>query len=78
MCDVPPTPAPSGPHTSGVTALRAVRDVRDVPKYDSAQPLAFLELIEKLLVSASGTTQSPSGVSGREWASFRPDYFGSE
>jgi len=25
-------------------------------KYDSAQPLAFLELIEKLLVSTSGTT----------------------
>ncbi len=33
-------------------------------KYDSAETLAFLEIIEKLLVSTSGTALSPSGVFG--------------
>ncbi len=40
--------------------------MRDGPKYDSAETLFFLELIEKLLVSASGTTRSPPGLSGWE------------
>ncbi len=44
----------------------ALRAMRDVPKYDSAETLAFLRLIEKLLVSASGTTRSPPGLSGWE------------
>ncbi len=37
-------------------------------KYDSAQTLVFLELIEKYLVSSSGTTQSPSRLFGQELA----------
>jgi hypothetical protein len=65
LCDVPPTLALSGPPAFGVTARGAVRDV---PKYDTAETLAFLELIKKLLVSASGTAQPPTGLSGWELA----------
>ncbi len=39
-----------------------------VHEYASAEILAFLDLAEKSLVSASATALSPSGVSGWEWA----------
>jgi len=40
----------------------------DVHEYASAEILAFLDLAEKSLVSASGTALYPSGVSGWERA----------
>ena len=54
--------------TSMPPAWPPFRAVREVPKYDSAETLAFLESIKNLLVSASGTALFLSGVSGWEQA----------
>ena len=70
-----PSPFPSGNGTFSQFRRQASGFLVRYGEYDSAETLAFLELIEKLLVSASGTALFPSRVSGWELARTIPISF---